>query len=245
MRSREYARALHGVRGPLRLAPRGRKPPTRCSTSACATSAWGISRARISSFSGVAPVPGHRSRAHRVASGRVHDSLSQRALMALGIAGRLGPVAVAARERRRRTTPTKAARSMARACRMCRRRARARFRLGRARVRTAGATHHPARRHALDVTGRYYGDPFLWPGSGPTTQDITNPALDSIRKASSGWCLLAAPRPSLRRPRARRFHRAFASGRLSQAGRPAAREGFLDRDALRESGEIVGSPKTT
>lgn len=94
-----------------------------------------------------------------------------------------------------------------------------------------------------DVTGRFYGDPFLWPRLWSYNPDITNPHWiypeGQLRLISPAG---APPAPAGVRltPAGRQRVRI---GRPSEGGVLLREEGFLDRDALRETGEIVGSPE--
>jgi hypothetical protein len=95
-----------------------------------------------------------------------------------------------------------------------------------------------------DVTGRYYGDPFLWPRVWSYNPEITNPhwiypegQLQLVPPGGPPAVTPAGPHVALtREPRVR-------IGHLSEGSVLLREEGFLDRDALRESGEIVGSPE--
>ena len=91
------------------------------------------------------------------------------------------------------------------------------------------------------MTGHYYGDPYLWPRIWSYNPEITNPhwiypegQLRLIPLAGS--TMVALPTAQRGSPRVR-------IGRPSQGGVLLREEGFLDQDALRETGEIVGSPE--
>ncbi len=93
-----------------------------------------------------------------------------------------------------------------------------------------------------DVTGRFFGDPFLWPRVWSYNPEITNPhwiypegALRLLPAAGTPQAAAAAAAMPRRSPHVR-------IGRASQGGVFLREEGFLDREALSESGEIVGSP---
>jgi len=94
-----------------------------------------------------------------------------------------------------------------------------------------------------DVTGRYYGDPFLWPRVWSYNPDITNPHWiypeGQLRLVPPGGASTAIPIGS----RVSSSGRRVRIGRPSQGGVLLREEGFLDADALRETGEIVGSPE--
>lgn len=113
--------------------------------------------------------------------------------------------------------------------------------LGAARVRRGGssalpATHTVQRGDTLwGISGRYYGNPWDWPRLWSYNPEITNPHWiypnDQVRLAADGTPVAAAPR-------ARTFRTTGAA-----RGSVFLRElGFLDRDAVESSGEIVGSP---
>lgn len=91
-----------------------------------------------------------------------------------------------------------------------------------------------------DVTGHFYGDPFLWPRVWSYNPEVTNPhwiypegQLRLVPEARAGVQPAVAPRDRSR----------LRIGRPSQGGVLLREEGFLDHDALRETGEIVGSPE--
>jgi hypothetical protein len=96
-----------------------------------------------------------------------------------------------------------------------------------------------------DVTGRFFGDPFQWPRIWSYNPDVTNPhwiypegQLRLVPEAGTPQAAAAAAAaPPLRRGGLR-----VRIGRPSSGGVLLREEGFLDRDALRDSGEIVGSP---
>src|SRR5688500_17395308 len=87
-----------------------------------------------------------------------------------------------------------------------------------------------------DVTGRYYGNPWEWPRVWSFNPEITNPhwiyPLDQLRLLAPG---AVSNEPGVRlRPA---YHG-------MQAGSVYLRqEGYLDRDALDDSGVLTGSPE--
>ncbi len=86
------------------------------------------------------------------------------------------------------------------------------------------------------ISGRYYGSPWEWPRLWSYNPEITNPhwiyPLDQVRLALEG----ATPRAPSSGPRiVRRAGVARGTVFLRELG-------YLDRDALEQSGEIVGSP---
>lgn len=96
-----------------------------------------------------------------------------------------------------------------------------------------------------DVTGRYYGDPYLWPRVWSYNPEITNPHWiypeGQLQLVPPGG---ATPAVTPVGPRVSSSGRSRVRiGDLSAGGVMLREEGFLDRDALRESGEIVGSPE--
>jgi len=97
-----------------------------------------------------------------------------------------------------------------------------------------------------DVTGRFFGDPFLWPRIWSFNPDITNPHWiypeGQLRLIPEVGTPQAAAAVAAIAPRGLRGAPRMRVGRPSSGGVLLREEGFLDRDALRESGEIVGSP---
>lgn len=97
------------------------------------------------------------------------------------------------------------------------------------------ATHTVQRGDTLwGISGRYYGNPWDWPRLWSFNPEITNPhwiyPLDQVRLLGQGGAQLAAG-PTV------------ASRRGVAVGTLFLRElGYLDRDALDQSGEIIGSP---
>jgi hypothetical protein len=84
------------------------------------------------------------------------------------------------------------------------------------------------------ISGRYYGNPWDWPRLWSYNPEITNPhwiyPLDQVRLLGQGGAMIAEPQQVTSR-------RGVAAGTLF------LREfGYLDREALEESGEIIGSP---
>jgi hypothetical protein len=96
-----------------------------------------------------------------------------------------------------------------------------------------------------DVTGRFFGDPFLWPRIWSYNPDITNPHWiypeGQLRLVPEAGTPQAAAAAAAAAPSGRGAPR-VRIGRASSGGVLLREEGFLDRDALRESGEIVGAP---
>jgi hypothetical protein len=97
-----------------------------------------------------------------------------------------------------------------------------------------------------DVTGRFFGDPFLWPRIWSYNPDITNPHWiypeGQLRLVPEPGTPQAAAAAAAAAPSAQRGAPRLRIGRSSNGGVLLREEGFLDRDALRESGEVVGSP---
>lgn len=84
------------------------------------------------------------------------------------------------------------------------------------------------------ISGRYYGNPYDWPRLWSYNPEITNPhwiyPLDQVRLLGQGQAQIAEAQ-------------AVTSRRGVAAGTLFLRElGYLDREALEQSGEIIGSP---
>lgn len=84
------------------------------------------------------------------------------------------------------------------------------------------------------ISGRYYGNPWDWPRLWSYNPEITNPhwiyPLDQVRLLGQGQAQIAEAQTVTSR-------RGVAAGTLF------LRElGYLDREALEQSGEIIGSP---
>jgi hypothetical protein len=92
-----------------------------------------------------------------------------------------------------------------------------------------------------DISGRYYGDPYDWPRLWAFNPEITNPHWiypeHRVRlRAEADVAAEAAPTHLEAAPAARRERRRGTGAVVLRE------EGFLDREALRQAGEIVGSP---
>ena len=88
-----------------------------------------------------------------------------------------------------------------------------------------------------DITGRYYGNPYEWPRVWSYNPEITNPhwiyPLDHIRLRAGANDAPAADLPT-----------AASQPRRAEVGTVWLRDqGFLDQDAIDESGVIIGSPE--
>lgn len=87
-----------------------------------------------------------------------------------------------------------------------------------------------------DVTGRYYGNPWEWPRVWSYNPEITNPhwiyPLDQVRLRPAGSA--QAELPGSTGP----VRQLAATGTVWLRG-----EGYLDREALQDSGVIIGSPE--
>ena len=88
-----------------------------------------------------------------------------------------------------------------------------------------------------DVTGRYYGNPWQWPRVWSYNPEVTNPhwiyPQDRLRLRPNGPMQAQLPNTD---PGLRMQHAAQGTIWLRE-------EGYLDADALEDSGEIVGSPE--
>jgi hypothetical protein len=88
-----------------------------------------------------------------------------------------------------------------------------------------------------DITGRFYGNPYEWPRVWSYNPEVTNPhwiyPLDRLRlRAEGSPPTTLGPTTSVSTPR------------RAEAGTVWLREqGFLDEEALRDAGVIVGSPE--
>ncbi|HEY8431696.1 MAG TPA: LysM peptidoglycan-binding domain-containing protein, partial [Sandaracinaceae bacterium] len=90
-----------------------------------------------------------------------------------------------------------------------------------------------------DVTGRFYGNPWEWPRVWSYNPEITNPhwiyPLDTLRLLAPGGEPVVEEAPGVRVARV---------GSRSLPGSVFLRqEGYLDREALAQSGVIAGSPE--
>jgi hypothetical protein len=89
-----------------------------------------------------------------------------------------------------------------------------------------------------DITGRFYGNPYEWPRVWSYNPEITNPhwiyPLDRLRLRADGSAptTLAGPTTEVRAPR-----------RAAPGTVWLREQGFLDEEALRDAGVIVGSPE--
>ncbi|MEM9193649.1 MAG: LysM domain-containing protein [Myxococcota bacterium] len=88
-----------------------------------------------------------------------------------------------------------------------------------------------------DITGRYYGTPWEWPRVWSYNPEVTNPhwiyPLDRLRLLPEGTTRASLPTLGVAAPR-----QPFRSGTVLLRD-----QGYLDEDALRTSGVIVGSPE--
>jgi hypothetical protein len=93
-----------------------------------------------------------------------------------------------------------------------------------------------------DITGRFYGDPWQWPRVWSFNPEITNPHWiypdDPIRLVPEGARQVRLATPSARSPRTVQTRPGSIPGSVL-----LREEGYLDDDALRASGEVVGSPE--
>ncbi|MCB9617413.1 MAG: LysM peptidoglycan-binding domain-containing protein [Sandaracinus sp.] len=89
-----------------------------------------------------------------------------------------------------------------------------------------------------DITGRFYGNPYEWPKIWSYNPEITNPhwiyPLDRLRLRGEGEAptVLAGPTTEVRAP-----------ARAAPGTVWLREQGFLDEEALRDAGVIVGSPE--
>lgn len=89
-----------------------------------------------------------------------------------------------------------------------------------------------------DITGRFYGNPYEWPRVWSYNPEITNPhwiyPLDRIRLRAEGSApaTLATDPTSVRAPR-----------RAERGSVWLRDQGYLDEEALRNTGVIIGSPE--
>ncbi len=88
-----------------------------------------------------------------------------------------------------------------------------------------------------DVTGRFYGNPWEWPRVWSYNPEVTNPhwiyPLDQLRLLPPGEVIVEPTSPGVVVPA-----RSYASGTVY-----LEQTGYLDRDALEQTGVVVGSPE--
>jgi hypothetical protein len=107
----------------------------------------------------------------------------------------------------------------------------------RARSRIVPPTHTVQRGDTLwDISGRYYGNPWDWPRLWSYNPEVTNPhwiyPRDQLRLMPGGQAQLAS-----------QAEISTTARRGVQPGTLFLRElGYLDAEALEQSGEIIGSP---
>lgn len=107
----------------------------------------------------------------------------------------------------------------------------------RSRARVVPPTHTVQRGDTLwDISGRYYGNPWDWPRLWSYNPEVTNPhwiyPMDQVRLMPGGQAQLASQEEV-----------STSARRGVQGGTLFLRElGYLDAEALEQSGEIIGSP---
>lgn len=114
---------------------------------------------------------------------------------------------------------------------------RARVRLAGSGVRTVPPTHRVVRGDTLwDITGHYYGNPWEWPRVWSYNPEITNPHWiypdDTVRLLASGAAAVVTSSGM----------RVVSRGARGEGSIYLREQGYLDQEALRTSGEIIGSP---
>jgi len=89
-----------------------------------------------------------------------------------------------------------------------------------------------------DITGRFYGNPWSWPRVWSYNPEVTNPHWiypnDQMRLLPEGQAQATLPESG---------QRVRAGGRPEQGSVWLRDQGYLDADAVRGSGIIVGSPE--
>ena len=113
----------------------------------------------------------------------------------------------------------------------------ARVRLAGSGARSVPPTHRVIRGDTLwDITGRYYGNPWEWPRVWSYNPEVTNPHWiypdDVLRLLPNGSAPVVTSTGV----------RVVARGRRGDDSVYLREQGYLDEDALRTSGEIIGSP---
>lgn len=113
----------------------------------------------------------------------------------------------------------------------------ARVRLAGSGARSVPPTHRVTRGDTLwDITGRYYGNPWEWPRVWSYNPEVTNPHWiypdDVLRLLPNGATPIVTSTG---------VH-VVARGRRGDDSVYLREQGYLDEDALRTSGEIIGSP---
>ncbi len=116
--------------------------------------------------------------------------------------------------------------------------AHARVRLAGSGARSVPPTHRVVRGDTLwDITGRYYGNPWEWPRVWSYNPEVTNPHWiypdDVLRLLPSGTTAPVVTSSGVR---------VVARGRRGDDAVYLREQGYLDEEALRTSGEIIGSP---